>query len=382
MSHWWCCCSEPGCTIAEDYFTPAPLEDLGSGWHVLEGDWHRSNDTVWCPKTDPPCAAQVPCAHAKATTEPPGRNVAVFLQPHRVADASSMHVRMRIIEEAPRQYYWLLLAVEYDPDTRTLGNHLSATYYTGDPDTGTSAYIELIQHTGAGDTSLEKLDVDNALVDDCDGRIFDARFGSDGFCAHIGTAVLAFVWDETEDPFEITQFPVRSGMGASGEAPFRVEWFNFSEHYDTNPDCAFCRCTCDAIPLPDILTVTIRATGCLAAMDGCEFKIEYDSDMQYWQIKGGDHTFACDCCSWNVQFSCSGKGSLEDMELTYVSGNCMDPYSSGPYTPDANDSTCSPIYFKFVNPATGEPWVVGSLTTDCCPGVPPPAGTFWLEITA
>lgn len=400
MSRRRCCCG--GCLIFQDYFTPAPLDDLGPRWDVLEGDWHRSNDVVLCPKSEPPCQT-VACDHAKATVEGDdcvlfggtGCNLAMARTPHPER-VGSMSVSIRIIEEQPRQYYTVILNAVYDPDTQVLGNHMWATYYTGDPDTNKSQSITLGKYEGGVSTALEKRNVESddydPMFDPCNGRRFGATIGSDGFCASVTEQVYAFVWHNTLPMFVEGYYSGMIAGGLEDMGPFRVEHFYFEEHADTDPDCSYCRCRCleggNYLPIPNTLTVTIRATGCLETMDGCSFEIEYDERTGDWRYPTNDGLYTdCYCCEWEVSLGCSDGETVENIVDVMVSGGdvgkdcmCSFPYK-GPYHPLTPPSTCSPIFWKIVN-TNDEPFTIGSTCTDCCPGVPAPEGTFWLEITA
>ena len=232
-----CCCL--GCLIAEDKFT-RDVGTLGANWDVLSGDFAIANDTIHCYHQS---CAELSCSHAHAD-EP---SEAMFRIPHREKATweGSMHVLMRWSNEQYDQKYRIILNAVYNPDTQSLGNHYWAEYYSGtaviDPT------ITLGKTSGGVESILATLPVLGLTYDPCDGRTFQAKIGSDGICANVTYGVQSFVWAMHEGMNATGRY---SGMAVDETDPWHITHFQLYEHYDTNNDCDYCRCTCNGTPLP------------------------------------------------------------------------------------------------------------------------------------
>jgi len=114
----------------------------------------------------------------------------------------------------------------------------------------------------------------------------------------------------------------RAGLGNGANVQIEFDEFWLSEHLDTNVDCTYCVCRCDAVPLPMTLTAHVTFKNSLAACDPVDVTLEAirsGSPEPGWEQGQWYGTATVDCSECNQPID------PFDLQITFRCGCDGDP---------------------------------------------------------
>lgn len=427
-----CCC---GCTMFLDNFNRAESSILGRSWYEppsfngFEIDWY-------CPSGTP--IVNFGALHApyglgswpsEATgtgtgTDAPGwywpiTCAAVWEQPHQDG-VYQMQNRIYVLDDDDLFTTGLVvelhLAIEYDPDTKSVGGmHIARLVYGPSNQridlltrSGYDGAEKILASTGATGMTAGNIDTERsacAAPDDIRRRrLFTATMNEEAFCANIENAPIDSVFAAPDWTYYGSGDRWYGGVGASSlpdtetEQSIWMDNWELRKTYDTDTDCPYCICKCLGIAMPDTLTITLRSSGCMGGINGSSAFLSWDYDDGAWT-----GTMVTACVTWNFTLTCPAlDGDSPQGYLLEVTGSCLDSDPCGHQRKASYFSTCDPLWLVFgctdesvPDSGTGtgqdcdhDPFKVSKsdLACPCCtPDLNPPGGYhgwYCFEVTA